>query len=94
MKNKFLPGVSSTEAKPLRWLWCLQRWEQVGSQAESLHRLDELAGYLLQSDVLLELQGFFCFCFFFLTQEGIIWEFMFPTAGLEVSCKGKLVAAA
>lgn len=34
---------------------------------------DELAGCLLQSDVLLQLKGFFCFGFgFFLMQEGII----------------------
>lgn len=53
--------------------------ERVGSQgcAQQSPRTgqEELAGCLLQSDVLLELQGFFwvCFCLFvFLMQEGII----------------------
>lgn len=92
MKNKFLPGVPCTEAEPLHGLRWLQRWEQMEPTAESSHGQDELAGCLLLSGVLLELQRFFCFCFFF-TQEGIIWEFVFPIPGLEVSCKGKLVAA-
>lgn len=34
------------------------------------------------------------FLLLFFQQEGIMWEFVFPTPGLEVSCKGKLVAAA
>lgn len=57
MKKKFLPRVSCTEAKPLHGL----RWDPT---AESSHGQDELAGCLLQAEVLLELQRFFCFCFF------------------------------
>lgn len=56
---------------------------------------DELAGCLLQSDVLLQLKGFFCFGFFFFNAgRDYLLTHPFPTPGLEVSCKGKLVAAA
>lgn len=43
MKNKFLPGVSCTEAEPLHWLWWFQRWEQVGSHSRVVTRAGRAA---------------------------------------------------